>query len=82
MGPSRAACFIQGMTCLGGIVILLFTLWNVRTGEADLLLWLGHWGIEITREENGIFFWLAIVLQALVGLGLVAVGIVLNRVME
>ena len=70
------------MSCLAGIVILLFTLWNVRTGEADLLSWMGHWGIEVTRQENGPFFWLAITLQTLVGLGLVALGIILNRVMS
>jgi hypothetical protein len=68
------------VTCLGGIVILLFTFWNIRTGETDLLAWMGHWGIEVTREENGIFFWIAIVLQMLVGFGLVAWGILLNRV--
>jgi hypothetical protein len=69
------------MTCLGGIVVLLFTFWNIRMGEADFLFWMGHWGIEVTREDNGIFFWIAMVLQILVGLGLIAFGVFLNRVM-
>jgi hypothetical protein len=31
--------------------------------------------------DNGIFFWIAIVLQMLVGLVLIAFGVVLNRAM-
>jgi len=59
---------------LAGIVVLLLTLWNLRTGEADLAAWLGHCGVDVTRRENGIFFWLAIVLQSLIAIGLIVAG--------
>lgn len=72
---------MRGVTCLGGIVFLLYTFWNIRTGEADFFAWMGEAGIEVTREDNGIFFWIAIVLQMLVGLGLVAFGGLLNQLM-
>jgi len=60
---------------IGGILFLLFTLWEIRKGEADLLAWLGHFGLEVSRRENGIFFWLAIILQLAVSFGCIAWGI-------
>ena len=57
-----------------GILFFLFTLWDLRNGKADLLSWLGHFGLDVTRDANGIFFWLAIVLQLLVALGAIAWG--------
>ncbi len=69
------------VTCLGGIVFLLYTFWNIRTGEADFFAWMGEPGIEVTREDNGIFFWIAIVLQMLVSLGMIVLGGLLHQLM-
>ena len=58
-----------------GLSFLLFTLWEIRSGKADLFSWLGHFGLEVTRRENGCFFWLAIVLQLAVSLGFIGGGV-------
>lgn len=60
---------------LSAVALVLWTLWDLHKGKADLFCWLGHVGLDVTREENGGWFWLAIVLQFLVALGLVAIGI-------
>jgi hypothetical protein len=62
-----------------GVSFLLFTLWELRKGQADLLSWLGHLGLEVSRRENGCFFWLAIILQLVVSLGFVAWGVFMLR---
>ena len=44
----------------GGFGFLIFTLWQIRSEEADLLFWFGTVGIDLTRQENPILFWITI----------------------
>ena len=58
---------------IGGSVLLIFVLWQIRRGKSDLLFWLDG-GLDVDRKENGIFYWIAIILQLAVSLGMIALG--------
>jgi hypothetical protein len=58
---------------IGGGVLLILVLWQIRRGKSDLLFWLDG-GVDVNRKENGIFYWIAIVLQLIVSLGMIALG--------
>lgn len=76
MAQSRALGLYQRVIGLLGIVLLLYTRSNIKSGTADL------WGLfsynsrstsgaEVSREDSGCFFWFAILFQSLIGLGMV-----------
>jgi hypothetical protein len=73
-------CFNAPVTELFGIVLLLYTRSNIKSGTADLLGLLSYKSrnsisdAEVTREESGCLFWFAIVMQSLAGLGLIIFG--------
>ena len=58
---------------IGGGVLLILVLWQIRRGKSDLLFWLDG-GVDVNRKENGIFYWVAIVFQLIVSLGMIALG--------
>ena len=84
MGQSRVLCFDTRVSCLLGIALLLYTRANIKSGVADLfgLIGLNRGGpsdAEVTREDSGCLFWLAIVVQILTGIGLIVFGPKLER---
>ena len=58
---------------IGGAALLLFTLWQLRSGKSDLLFWTDA-SLDVTRRQNGCFYWAAIVLQLLVAMAMIGVG--------
>jgi hypothetical protein len=76
---------LQNVSCLLGIFILLYTLANIKSGRADLLALLYHRGgpsdAEVTREDSGCLFWFVILLQLLMGIGVIVVGAKIEREM-
>ena len=66
------------MTYLPGIVVLLLTIGDIGRGEADLLGGFGRYDISVNREESGLLFWGAVILQLLIAAGLLLVGKVIE----
>jgi hypothetical protein len=66
------------VTYLPGIVVLLLTIGDIRRGEADLLGGIGRYDISVNREESGLLFWGAVILQLLIAAGLLLVGKVIE----
>lgn len=83
MVPSRALCFYQSVSLILGIVLLLYTRSNIKSGRADLFAFFYHRGgpsdAEVSREDSGCLFWLVIVLQVILGIVLIEFGPKLER---
>ena len=64
----------SAMTYLPGIVVLLLAIGNIRRGEADLLGMFMRWEVSVDRAESGFLFWCAVIVELLIGAGLLLVG--------
>jgi hypothetical protein len=58
---------------IGGAALLLFALWQIRSGKSDLLFWTDA-TLKVTRTDNGCFYWAAIILQLLIAMSMIGVG--------
>ena len=86
MEQPRATWHFERVSCLAGIVILLYTLANIKAGRADLFALIcgkrsGPSDAEVTREDSGCLFWFVILLQLLMGIGVIVIGAKLEREM-
>jgi len=59
-----------------GIAFLIFTIWGMRTEEADALWFSGFMGIfDITKMEHPYLYWFAISTQIIFSLGFIIYGV-------
>lgn len=60
-----------------GVALLIYTVWNFRSEEADPLLFSDFFtGVfDVTRMEHPFIYWAAVTLQVLVAVGAVALGL-------
>ena len=69
--------FYQKVSGILGIVLLLYTLANIKSGQVDLFTFFSSrcsLDAEVTREGSGCLFWFVILLQTLMGIGLIVLG--------
>ncbi len=63
------------MTSLLGIILLLYTCYEVLVAETDSILFTEYLWFDISRWKNPILYWLTILLQTAVGVGLIVSGL-------
>lgn len=59
-----------------GILMIAFTIWDIRREETDALFWMDCWWWHVNKTENPWIYHIAIVAQFSVAVIIIAIGVV------
>jgi hypothetical protein len=57
-----------------GIVLIAFTIWDIRREEADILFWMNSVWWNVNKTKNPLLYRIAVVGQFFVALIMIAIG--------
>jgi len=61
---------------LGGVAMLALTFWEIVKGDTDLYFISEYfWFLDFDRDKQPVVYWIVIVAQALIGLGMIGEGL-------
>jgi len=59
-----------------GTVLIVFTIWDIRREEADMLFWMDSLWWNVNKTENPLLYRIAVVAQFTVALIMIAIGVI------
>lgn len=59
-----------------GMILIGFTIWNIRHEEADMLFWTNFLWWNVNKTKNPLLYRIAIVAQFSMALVIIAIGII------
>lgn len=57
-----------------GMVLIAFTIWDIRREESDILFWMDSLWWNVNKTENPLLYRIAVVGQFSLGLIMIAIG--------
>lgn len=59
-----------------GIILIVFTIWDIRREESDVLFWMDSLWWNVNKTENPLLYRIAVVSQFSVALMMIAIGVI------